>query len=185
MVMSHIAALRQLMGHEVQAGWFDSDRYPAEKGATVGISVAKIARLQEFGGSVQHPGGTAYIPDAVVGGKAVGARFVTKVFPGSFNTTGAHAINIPARPFMRLAYTNFQLNAAKMQATVIGKVVNGQITAKQALGQIGMELENQIVKSIKTGNWAPNAPSTIRKKGFDKPLIETAHMWQSVNSKVI
>lgn len=185
MIMSQIAALRALQGHEVQVGWFASDRYPAEKGQTVGIPVAKIARLQEFGGSIEHPGGTAYIPDAIVKNKAVGARFVTKLFPGSFSLTGAHTINIPARPFMRQAYANFQLNAAKLQQKVIGKLINGQLTAQQALNQIGMELENQIVKSIKTGQWTPNAASTIKKKGFDKPLVESGHLWQTVNSKVI
>lgn len=190
MITNHIAALQALRGRKVEAGWFDSDRYEAEEGQAVGVSVAKIARLQEFGGTVSHPGGTKYITDAIVKGRgtgnyrAAGSRFVTGVFPGSFNITGAHVITIPARPFMRLAWVNFKQNSVKLQHKIAGQLVRGKITVTQGLNQIGMELENQIVKSIKTGPWVANAASTVAKKGFNKPLIDTAHMWKTVNSKV-
>lgn len=47
----HIAALKGLEGKKVEAGWFESDRYGAGEGA-VGVPVAKIARIQEFGAAI-------------------------------------------------------------------------------------------------------------------------------------
>lgn len=179
LLMSHIAALQALSKHEVQAGWFDSDRYPAVTG-TVGMPVAAVARLNEFGGSIQHPGGTKYVD--ILG---MGTRFMSHSFIGTHQVTAAHTIDIPARPFMRFAYNQFVNNQQKLQDAMIQRVISGQLTPVQAMNQIGMELENQIVKSIKSGHWAPNAASTVSKKGFNKPLIETGHMWQTVNSKVI
>ena len=38
-----------------------------------------------------------------------------------------------------------------------------------------------VQKTIKEGSFVPNAPSTIRKKGSDKPLIDTGRLRQSVN----
>jgi hypothetical protein len=91
---------------------------------------------------------------------------------------------IPARPFMRLAATNFSRDRVALQAKIIKKMSDGKISADQALGQIGLAMEGNIASAIKDGNWVENAPSTAKAKGFNKPLIETAQMFQSVSSKV-
>lgn len=93
-------------------------------------------------------------------------------------------IIIPARPFMQKAYANFVSNRKKLENGLAKKLIEGKITPEQALAQIGMAMEGCIVESIRDGEWIPNAASTIAKKGFDKPLIDSAHMWQTVNSKV-
>ncbi|QOV06236.1 hypothetical protein CPT_Maja_016 [Burkholderia phage Maja] len=185
--LRHLQALKELdamKDKKVQAGWFETDRYPAKEGETVGPLVAKIARQLEFGGVINHPGGTKYIHDAIVGGRYVGTRFVKKDFQGEHSVTKAHQIIIPARPFMRLAWATFNKDKVKIQAKIARQLLDRSINAEQALGQIGLALEGCIVKSIKSGPWAANSPATIRAKGFDKPLIDTAHMWQTVSSKV-
>lgn len=93
-------------------------------------------------------------------------------------------IIIHARPFMQKAYANFVSNRKKLENGLAKKLIEGKITPEQALEQIGMAMEGCIVESIRDGEWIPNAASTIAKKGFDKPLIDSAHMWQTVNSKV-
>jgi len=40
-------------------------------------------------------------------------------------------------------------------------------------------------QSIAGWRYPGNAPSTIAKKGFDKPLVETAHMQNSVGFEVL
>jgi hypothetical protein len=186
MIARHIAALKTFDGKKVEAGWFETNRYPANDRRQGGVPVAQVARLLEFGGTIQHPGGTPYIEDAIVGGVPAGARFVHQSdFEGqTLKKTKPHVINIPARPFMRWAASQFMSVRRPIQKKITNNVMNGKITAEQALGQIGMALEGEIVKSIRNGNWAPNAPSTIARKGFDKPLIESSLMWQSVSSKV-
>ncbi|ABL96843.1 hypothetical protein BcepF1.112 [Burkholderia phage BcepF1] len=185
--LKHFQMLKQfdaLKGKTVQAGWFETDRYPAKEGETIGPLVAKIARQLEFGGVINHPGGTKYIKDAIVDGRYVGTRFVHKSFQGEHEVTKAHQIVIPARPFMRLAWATFNKDKVKIQAQIARQLLDGTINPEQALAQIGLALEGCIVRSIKSGPWAANSPATIRAKGFDKPLIDTAHMWQTVSSKV-
>jgi len=145
MVTKHIAALEKMKGFSVEAGWFESAVYPN------GTSVARVARVQEFGAAIKR-------------GKGV--------------------IIIPARPFMRLAYTRIKQKMPEVQKKIARRMIEGKIQPQQALSQIGLFMEGEIVASIKNGGWAPNAPSTVKRKGFDKPLIDTAQMWQSVASKV-
>lgn len=91
---------------------------------------------------------------------------------------------MPARPFMRMAAMQFSRKRTDIQMRISKRLLAGQIDAKQAVAQIGMAMEGEIVDSIKNGKWTPNAPSTIRAKGFDKPLVDTAQMFQTVTSKV-
>lgn len=154
MINQRIEALRAMKGASVEAGWFDTARYKAGKDVPekmVGVPVAKVARIQEFGASIQR---------------------------------GEHTIIIPARPFMRLAYKNFKEKHAAIQKKLAAKMARGDIDAKAAMKQIGLFMEGCIVDSIKNGGWQPNAPSTVAKKGFDTPLIDSAQMWQSVSSQV-
>jgi hypothetical protein len=183
MIARHIAALKEMKGKSVEAGWFESAQYPSVDGQQ-GRSVAANARFLEFGGTIDHPGGTKYITDAATSTRMLGTRFVKNSFQGEHKVTQAHQIVIPARPFMRLAWSTFNADRSSIQKRIAQDLISGKITIDQALGQIGLELEKHIVKSIRNGNWAPNARSTVSAKGFDKPLIETSFMWQSVTSKV-
>ena len=151
-----IAILKAGAGKKVEAGWFESDRYGQTKADPIGQPVANVARIQEFGATIQRTTakGTA----------------VTTV--------------IPARPFMRLAWKQFSGDRKKIQYAVAKKIIDKKLTADQALGYIGEVLEGYIVGSIKNGGWQKNADSTVAKKGFDKPLIDDGHMWKTVNSKV-
>lgn len=85
---------------------------------------------------------------------------------------------------MQLAFHNFSNDAKNIQERLLKKIFRGELPAERFLEQIGLVMEGYIVKSIKDGNWAPNAPSTVRKKGFDKPLVHYGTMSQSVTSKV-
>ena len=55
---------------------------------------------------------------------------------------------------------------------------------KQVMGLIGVHMQEQIVQSINTWSDPPNSAYTIAKKGFDKPLVETALLMRSIKSEV-
>lgn len=183
MIERQIAALKAMKGKKVEAGWFATDVYAGSEGSEP-VSVARIARFLNRGGTIDHPGGTKYITDAVVDGRYVGTRFVHKDFKGDHKVTGPHQIVIPPRPFMQLAWHNFQADRSTIQKAIARDLVSGKISVDQALGRIGLALEGAIVKSMRNGNWTPNAKSTERKKGFNKPLIDDGHMIQTVSSVV-
>ncbi|MMZ41449.1 hypothetical protein D3C76_1207940 [compost metagenome] len=56
--------------------------------------------------------------------------------------------------------------------------------ARIALGLMGERIKNQLQGSIREFNSPPLAESTIKSKGFDKPLIDTDHMLNSVDYAV-
>jgi hypothetical protein len=62
----HVKALKEMEGYTVEAGWFASARYKAGKRVNpkmVGVPVARIARINEFGAKIKHSGGkTTVIP---------------------------------------------------------------------------------------------------------------------------
>jgi hypothetical protein len=56
--------------------------------------------------------------------------------------------------------------------------------AQKTLGQAGFGIKGQLQQQIKDTVSPPNAPETVRRKGFDKPLIETGHLWNTVDFEV-
>lgn len=93
-------------------------------------------------------------------------------------TEGTHPI--PARPFLRQSIDDNGDEIRAFCAQQARKIANGG-TAEQALKKIGIQVKSIVQKTIKDGDFVPNAPSTIRKKGSDKPLIDTGRLRQSVN----
>ena len=88
----------------------------------------------------------------------------------------------PPRPFFRQMIEQNSPNWGRQ----IGKLLkaNGGDSAA-ALDAMGSVIKGQLQRSINQFTSPPLAPSTIAAKGFDKPLIETAHMLRSVDYEVV
>lgn len=86
----------------------------------------------------------------------------------------------PERPFMRQSFENHE---SELQAAcdAANRLVSSGGSADQALQQIGVVAKGLVQEEIVNGDFAPNAESTIRKKGSEQPLIDTGTMRQSVN----
>lgn len=187
MLQNHMKALKSLEGKKVEAGWFESARYPSEaesserKEAKANLEMGKTAGIK--GKDMKALKDAVASSSSKATGRSIAANARVQEF-GAVIKRGNTTITIPARPFMRLAWTQFNQNRGEIQAKVAGKMVRGELNPDQGLGAIGLALEGSIVRAIRNGKWAPNAPSTVAAKGFDKPLINTALMWQSVSSKV-
>ena len=95
---------------------------------------------------------------------------------------GAPSRGQPPRPYFR------NMIAAKSPdwGDQLGKQLkNADYDAEIALGLMGKGIEGQLQDSINQFTSPGLADSTIKKKGFDKPLVDTSHMVNSVNSEVI
>lgn len=55
---------------------------------------------------------------------------------------------------------------------------------KKLMGLIGEHMRGQIVQSINTWTDPPNAPYTVRMKGFQKPLVDTGQLMRSISFEV-
>lgn len=92
---------------------------------------------------------------------------------------------IPARPFMRTAAdenTDKWLQRTERQIAKCTRP-NGPSPAK-ALVSVGNIMRNDIVNSIKSGDWEPNAAATIERKGSSKPLVDTGAMQRAITVKI-
>lgn len=90
----------------------------------------------------------------------------------------------PSRPFLAMSVDD---NADKINAFLKAQLkllAQGRTTAEGILKAIGVFQKGLIQEKIKSGDFEPNAPSTIERKGSDKPLIDTGTMRQSVNFAV-
>ena len=89
----------------------------------------------------------------------------------------------PSRPFLRMSVDENQDKINTMCRTELQGIVNGG-TAEQCLNRLGVFGVSLVQEKIGSGGFAPNAPSTVRKKGSSKPLIDTGRMRQSVKHTV-
>ena len=96
----------------------------------------------------------------------------------AYNELGTE--HIPARPFLRKSVDE---NANKINSFMKAKVrdLTQGVSGEQVLKEIGIFQKDFIQEKITSGGFAPNADSTIAKKGSSKPLIDTGRMRQSVN----
>lgn len=86
----------------------------------------------------------------------------------------------PARPFMKQSFENHE-NELRQAGQMANDILGNGGSAEQALNRVGVVAKGIVQSEIREGSFAPNAPSTISRKGSSQPLIDTGHMRQSVN----
>lgn len=91
--------------------------------------------------------------------------------------------NMPARPFMASSFENNEEKLKAFSAQCF-KQIEARGTAQDVLQKVGVYAKGIIQQEISDGDFAANAPSTVARKGSDKPLIDTGHMRQSVNFEI-
>lgn len=165
-------------GGHVNVGFFPEATYPD------GTPVAYIASVQEFGGTVEVPEHQTEIYRSVGkdGSFNKGGKFVrrSKSNFATTHTVPAHVITIPARPFMRNTVSNNQAEWGKALGTALAET---GFSVEKSLNVMGRVMSDQMRDEIKSVG-PDNKPSTIRKKGFNRPLIDTGRMFQSVTHEV-
>lgn len=112
-------------------------------------------------------------------GKRAGADLVDIALCNELGTD-----TIPSRPF--LAQTVAQQGEAIKQASaeLVVQVVEGKMKGKQALKNIGVLVKGAVQHQMVEGEFVPNAPSTVQRKGSDKPLIDTGQLRQGVSYQI-
>lgn len=88
---------------------------------------------------------------------------------------------IPARPFFRTMISN----ESPGWAVLIGKAAkNYDYDGSTVLQFMGVKIAEQLQQSIVGWQTPPNSPVTVAIKGFNKPLIDTGQMQNSVDFEV-
>jgi hypothetical protein len=94
---------------------------------------------------------------------------------------GAPRVNIPPRPFFRNMIADKQ---GEWPAAIAGLLKDSDYDVRYTLEQTGQAISGQLRQSIVDTNAPPLKPQTIARKGFDKPLVETGHMLNSIDYEV-
>lgn len=68
---------------------------------------------------------------------------------------------------------------------VVGLAKTTSFDGAKVLDAMGEDIQGALIQSINDFTTPGNAPSTIKKKGFDKPLIDDAIMVNKTNYRVI
>lgn len=94
---------------------------------------------------------------------------------------GAPAMNIPPRPYFR-----GMIDAGKEHwGDDLEKILKAKdYDVKESLELLGERMVGELQQSIRDFTDPKNSASTIAQKGFDKPLIDTGHLLDSVTSWV-
>lgn len=95
-----------------------------------------------------------------------------------FNEFGTRTI--PARSFIRSTIAENKHNIVANFAMNFQQTHDAQIAASMTSTYV----ENLIKAKIASGNFTPNALSTIKKKGRSQPLIDTGKMMNSIKGVV-
>lgn len=91
---------------------------------------------------------------------------------------------IPARPFMRPAVAEYGRSWVALLGRGAKAALNGSTSPHAVLEAVTLRAAGDVGKSIKAVTSPALSPMTIRRKGFDKPLVDTGQMLQSVTGKV-
>lgn len=92
------------------------------------------------------------------------------------NELGSAQKRIPPRPFITQARMQFESEFAEDFASLVG-LGYSRVAVLHTLGEKYAREWREIIDLWTT---PPNAPATIRKKGFDDPLVETGAMRDAV-----
>ena len=91
---------------------------------------------------------------------------------------------IPPRPFLLNAIRKNRGEYLRFLKSSGAKILRGEMTLETAMRQLGILAQGDIQEEITNLRDPPNAPSTIKQKGSDNPLIDTGEMRSKVTWQV-
>lgn len=92
--------------------------------------------------------------------------------------------HIPSRPFMRDSVDK-HMDAINHVLTAQKDALLNGASAREILGELGLFQQDLIQTEIEQGDFVANAESTIKRKGSDKPLIDTGAMKNGVHYYIV
>lgn len=165
------------------------------------MDIAGLGAVHEFGAEIDHPGGTPYFIN-----EWGMATFVKKdSFYGQLliqrgQITKPHHISIPARPWLSMPLqrnngADLRKRFAKETGGFDGQFVDDLLFVAEDPKKIAHEIgtilgvvaQDQILEAFETGGfgeWQPDAPATIAKKGSEDPLIDKGRLKGAVTFEV-
>ena len=109
-----------------------------------------------------------------------GTRVVDVAMWNEFGTD-----TIPARPALRTALKKIAPTLAKIGTEQAKQMLAGKLRFDHATRRLAKLLAGAMQESIEKWRRPPNAESTVARKGFNDPLIETGLYVNSIDFKLL
>lgn len=93
-------------------------------------------------------------------------------------------VNYPARPFFRVGFDANIENLKKLYEKRVDLIIAGNGTAEALGHELGKYMVQKIKEVIENGEFAELAESTIKRKGSDKPLVDTKALLTSIRYRI-
>lgn len=90
---------------------------------------------------------------------------------------------IPSRPFIRISADTNKAAWAKMAQQCVNDVIDGD-SPRDAAQVVGHRMVEDIRKVFGSSELKANAPSTVKKKGRNEPLVDSGEMRRRVNFRI-
>ena len=103
---------------------------------------------------------------------------------GAIQEFGSPAANIPKRPWLGRATRENQSKWQQRFQEVAFAIISGRSNALRMMTAFGDKIAKDVRRTINAITTPRNAPSTVARKGFDDPLVETGLMRATVRSRV-
>jgi hypothetical protein len=89
---------------------------------------------------------------------------------------------VPPRPFMRETVAKY----SGQWGNKLGKTLRAtKYDARKSLKIMGRGIQLEMRQTLNDWTEPPNAPRTVARKGFNKPLIDTGHLERSIDFQII
>ncbi len=93
--------------------------------------------------------------------------------------------HIPPRPMLRMTARLKSKDWIKQAGELSKEVLSGKLKGASAYETLGMLIADDIKGVMNTSSlFTPNAPSTVKRKGKNTPLIDTGELRDAVDYKV-
>ncbi|MGM8939554.1 hypothetical protein ACS8E2_12760 [Psychrobacter glaciei] len=93
-------------------------------------------------------------------------------------------LGVPKRPFVAPALNKNRANYIKYVGRQITPIIRRRQSMNATWQTVGVMAVADIQKYMVTAKFTPLAPSTIKRKGSSKPLIDTGQMRQAITYRV-
>ncbi len=153
------------------------DRWKAllKRVTPLGDFEAHVGILASKGGNVTH--------DA----SAAAGKPITLLELAAIHEFGSPAAGVPERSFIRRTFNEpeGQAELKLLYAKLARAVVNGKMSAEQAIELLGMKMAAMVKNRILV-DWIPppNAPSTVARKKSSRPLVDTGQLVGAITHAV-
>lgn len=116
--------------------------------------------------------------------------FENAKYPNGESVAGVMAVHefgndkVVARPLLRQSAVKVEAKLPGWVARRTQDILDGKMTADEMKNRMGETLVATVSETLKEGKFEPNKESTVKRKGFNTPLVDSGNLGQSITHRI-